>query len=216
MIGLNSATVRHPAEARLLNRALGGDPRSTNEVLKYLRANPGLCQIMQETIHDVSDSRVWSRLLHYLAFGCWYGQHPFPQPIDAAASQRIDRSIAETFIQDEEDRERAAKEAILLKALKSPEPHLRQAAAYLLGLRGDLRAIPYLAETIVTGTKRWRLRAVKALAALNDEQCGPALAKALETDNGKLHREACRALQSLGKLAELAWIEASGGMPREG
>lgn len=208
MFGINSATLRHPTEAKLLKRALDGDIHSANRVLRYLGANPDLCQIMQETIHDISDDRSLSHLLHYLAFGCWYFQELFPQPIDEAASQRIDQSIAEIFIQDEEDSESAAKEAILLEALKAPEPQMRQAAAYLLGLRGDLRAIPYLDETIETGTMCWRLRAVKALAALKDERCGPPLIKALAINRNSLHRKARWALQSLGHLANSAWLKA--------
>lgn len=208
MTGLNSATLRHPTEAKLLKRALDGDIHSVNSVLRYLGANPDLCQIMQETIHDISDSRAWSRLLRYLAFGRWDGQQLYPQPIEAAASQRIDRSIAEIFIQDGEDSESVAKEAFLLEALKSPEPPLRQAAAYLLGLRGDLQAIPYLAETIETGTKRCQLRAVKALASLKDERCGPPLIKALAINQNRIQNQARWALQSLGDLAKSAWLKA--------
>jgi len=208
MIGFNSATIRHPTEAKLLKRALDGDIHSANNVLRYLGADPGLCHIMQETIYDIRDSRAWSHLLHYLAFGRWGNQELYPQSKVAVDSQRIDRSIAEIFIQDEEEIESAAKEVILLKALKSPEPQLRQAAAYLLGLRGDLRAIPYLDETIDTGTMCWRLRAVKALAALKDERCGSPLIKALAINRNSLHREARRALQSLGHLSKLAWLKA--------
>jgi HEAT repeat protein len=54
----------------------------------------------------------------------------------------------------------------------------------------------------------WRLRAVKALAALKDERCGPPLIKALATNRNNLHREARRALQSLGHLAKSAWLKA--------
>lgn len=208
MIGNNSPTLHHPMEAKLLMQALDGDIQSAYSVLRYLSASPDLCQIIQETIHDVSDYRAWSSLLHYLAFGYWDGQPLYSQPPDEVVSQRIDQSIAEIFISDEDEHEGAAKEAILLDALESPEPQLRRAAAYLLGLRGDPRAIPYLDETIETGTTSWRLRAVRALAALKDEQCGPPLIKALAINRGSLHREARRALQSLGHLAESAWLEA--------
>jgi HEAT repeat protein len=208
MIGINSSTLRHPTEAKTLRRALDGDINSANSVLRYLGANPDLCLIMQETIRDINDSRVWSRLLHFLAFGCWQGQYIYPQPVDAAASQRIDRSIAEIFAKDEDDVEGEAKEVILVEALTSHQSQLRQAAAYLLGLRGDLRAIPYLAETIDIGAKRWQLLAVKALAALKDESCGPPLIKALALNRDKIHRKARWALQGLGHLAKSAWLDA--------
>ena len=208
MIGINNPTLRHPTEAKTLRRALDGDINSANSVLRYLGANPDLCLIMQETIYDINDSRVWSRLLHFLAFGCWQGQHIYPQPVNAAASQRIDRSIAEIFIQDVENNGSDAREVILLEALKSEEPQLRQAAAYLLGLRGDRKAIPYLDETIDKGTKRWQLLAVKALASLKDESCGPPLIKALVINRDKIHRKARWALQGLGHLAEPAWLQA--------
>jgi HEAT repeat protein len=78
----------------------------------------------------------------------------------------------------------------------------------LLGLRGDPRAIPYLDETIESGTTSWRLRSVRALATLRDKRCGPPLIKALAINRGSLHREARRALQSLGHLVKSAWLNA--------
>jgi len=52
------------------------------------------------------------------------------------------------------------------------------------------------------------MRAIKALSTLKDEKCASPLIKVLIMDRGKLHREARRALQNLGPLAESVWLEA--------
>ena len=99
------------------------------------------------------------------------------------------------------------KDMALSEALEHPEPKIQQAAAYISGMRGELYAVPILAETIQNGNRDWQLRAVKALAVLGDESCVPPLVTALTMNREKLHREARRALIGLGKLAEPAWID---------
>jgi HEAT repeat protein len=124
------------------------------------------------------------------------------------ALARIDQAIVEVFIQDQGNPERAAKDAVLYEALEPPEGYLLYAAAYMLGLRHDPKSIPVLSDIIDKGNKQWKLRAVKALSTLKEEDCAEPLMKALTMDQGKLHREARRALQNLGSLAEAVWLEA--------
>jgi HEAT repeat protein len=92
--------------------------------------------------------------------------------------------------------------------LVHPEDQLQYAAAYILGLRYDPKSIPILANIIDKGNRKWKLRAVRALSTLKEKDCAQPLMKALTSDQGKLHREARRALQNLGSLAQSVWLDA--------
>jgi len=151
--------------------------------------------------------------------------------------ENLEMSIVEAFIIDEEPEEGHLKNSILHTAAQD-EPgtddtkkRLRFAAAYLLGLRGDLSALPILEEMIdglshlkPAGTRcqapqlaaieegrLWGMRAVQALEALHDKSCAPPLVQALTAGHQvgyrALHLEARRALSDLGPLAEDAWLE---------
>jgi len=209
MIDTNETVVRHTFETEILRSALRGDMQAAYKSLGYLSsANPHLCQIMQETIHDLGDAQIWQNLLRCLAYHRWIDQIDCNPRSDPNASERMDQCIIVVFTKDETEGEGPLKDGVLQKALSDPESRIRQAAAYLLGLRGDLRAVPVLAETLQNHAKEWQLRAVRALCFLKDELCGPPLLKLLITDRGDLHREAGRALRSLGDLAKSTWLEA--------
>jgi HEAT repeat protein len=208
MTSMTKTTVRHTSESEMIRCALDGDIQAASKFLKYLSsANPYLCQIMQETIHDLDDARIWKYLLRCLALHRWNDQIDCNRRSESNASERIDQSLIELFTQDENDWEISMKETALQKALEDPEPLVRYASSYLLGLRGDLQAIPVLDEAIESGIKEWQLRAVRALAVLKDTLCGPPLLKLLISGRGELHREAGRALRGLGELAKSTWVE---------
>ncbi|MGD2155769.1 MAG: hypothetical protein PVG14_01785 [Anaerolineales bacterium] len=61
---MNAATktkLRHPVEAKILKRALDGDEQSVSNALEYLSsAYSALRKIMQKTIPNLADDRVWS------------------------------------------------------------------------------------------------------------------------------------------------------------
>lgn len=202
-------TASHVIESDLLRNALRGDEQAVNKALIYLSStNPHLCKIMQEAVHDLEDLRIWHKLLMCLALHQWEDHLDCQRRSDPEASMRIDQAIIEVFLEDRNGWEKPQKEKILQDALTNTTPRMRYAAAYLLGLRGDHQAIPFLSEAIESQYVEWKLRAVKALANLKDEKCGPPLLKLLIEDRGKLHREASRALHSLGKLARPAWEQA--------
>ena len=197
-------------EINVLKRALENDADRTRIVLDYLGSSiPHLSYIMQEAIHESRDPRVWHYLLSFLTDRSWgdiqWDRFDSSKTIEC---RRVDQSIIEIFTQDKYKDEKLAKETFLQRAVKGVEPHGRYAAAYLLGLRGDPEAIPALEEIIALGSYLWKLRSVKALAAIKDERCGPPLLKALTMDRDKLHREARCALIGLGRLAESVWIQA--------
>ena len=205
----NNLSVHYPVEAKLLNHALNGDAKAVSRILYYLSSsNPLLCQIMQKAIHDLNDSRIWHQLLLYLTFHRWNEQINHDRCFDSDALERIDQAIIEVFTQDERVWEKHEKEFTLMTGLNASDSLTQQACAYLLALRSDSQAIPVLADTVKNGTRKWQLRAIKALAALNDPRCAHPLLMALITNEDELHREACRALYNLGQLAKPVWVDA--------
>jgi HEAT repeat protein len=211
MIGVRKSVCRHEAETEMLIRALEGDMSSVNRVLNYLSSsNKYLRQIMQEAIHDLLDQKIWDKLLHCMAEHRWEGHQDCTRREQEEASTRIDLSIEELFLTDESGWERRFKDEALDRGLESQSQEVRWTAAYLLGLRGHLQIIPILSQIIDSGSISWGLRAIKALAALNNEECGHPLVKALAKDRDKLHQEALRALGSMGGKMKIAWLSALG------
>jgi len=209
MAMIHSKRERHPVEGDLLRRGLRYDTQAVNSLLKYLSSSdPRLCKSLQEAIHDLNNPTLWYHLLYSLAFHRWDDLIVFDRHLDPNNADRFDQAIIEVFVQDDCDKESPIKEAVLHEALDNQINPLRHAAACLLGQRNDPRAIPVLSETIETDSMKWKLRAVKALAALNEVACARSLMEALVLDRGELHREARRALQNLGRLAEPVWLEA--------
>lgn len=196
----------HQAEADLLKQALQGDRESRRKIFLYLSAaDPRLRQIMQTAIHNDDNPRLWKQLLSCLAIQCWGEHMDSDRRVDQEASQRIDQSITDVFVEDWHEWEESLKNHVLHKALQEPQVEFRYASAYLLGLRGEDKMIPMLDEILNTAVKSWKVRAVQALAAIGEERCATPLIKALVMDRGALHSEAGRALQDLGPLAEKAW-----------
>jgi len=202
-------TARHPDKASLMMRSLECDPQAVNIFLDNLSsAYSQQCKALQETIHDLNDPLIWYQLLHYLAHHRWENQVSSSQYEDHFATDRIDQAITEVFTQDESADEKPIKDTVLHEVLDHPEDRIQYAAAYILGLRHDSRSIPVLAKIVDEGNKKWKFRAIRALSVLKDKDCAPPLMKALVMDRSKLHREARRALQNLGPLAEQVWIDA--------
>jgi hypothetical protein len=216
---------RYAAEAEILARAIEGDLHAIIRVLQYLNSShPDLRLIIQETIHDSRDPRLWRILLSCLATGAWVDYQRFTS--DYVFDQRsillhekngdtLLQSIAEAYAIDESEEEKTIKQMVLSGAMKvryAPLRRIRHASAWIFGLRGDVRVIPILAEMIdeldQPNDTTWPLRAVEALAVINDESCGTVLIKALAKDRGELHQHARRALSDMGHLAVPAWIAA--------
>jgi len=202
-------TVSHPEEILLMEHVLDFDTLAINQFLADLgSANSKKCKGLQESIHELNHPHIWYHLLCYLAFHRWDNQVYQYGESEPHATQRIDQAIIEVFTQDRNKQESEIKGAILEEALESPDEYLCFAAAYLLGLRHDACSIPVLAEIIECGNEKWKLRAIKSLSILKKKKCAKPLMKALTTDNGKLHREARRALQNLGPRAKAVWLDA--------
>jgi HEAT repeat protein len=199
--------LRHTAETEMVGRALKGQAQAADRLLASLSSlNPHLVQIMLETVHDLTDACLWEHLLRSLATHRWDGQRDCQRRSDPQASKRLDRSLIKAFTQDESEAERRVKEAVLGEALEDPEALVRTVAAYLLLLRGDLEAIPVLAETLESIPERWQLRVMRALGTQKDPRCGPPLLKLLVEGKPELHRQASWALMNLGEAAKPIWL----------
>ena len=207
-------------ETRLIYQALAGDIHAVDKLLQYLGSNnPNLRKIMLDSIRTVNQSDLYEQLLHCLAMGDWEIHTASglvlqcsrrSQPLHA---ERIEASIIELFSEKASHQPESAQtneliETVLHQAMKSELSALRHAAACLLASRGDPSVIPVLADAIQRADLHWKIRAVQALADLDDPLAGPPLVKALAMQSDELHEEARRALCELGEKAEPAWISA--------
>lgn len=209
MINHDNFPIRHIGVAELVMRALEDDCPAASDVLRYLSStNPHLRQMMLETLHDLPDERVWSKLLACLALHQWSAMVNCERLTDPVAANRIDQAVRELFLNDESALERDRKMAALCAGMDDSGGQIRLAAAYLLGLRGDPAAIPVLTEAIETGEGPWLLRAIQALGHIKDERSGPPLVNALSKERELLHHAAQRAISGLGLLAQPALLEA--------
>jgi HEAT repeat protein len=209
MVAVERVFFRHDLESQLLNRALEGDAQAANRVFQYLSSeDPKDRQAMQETMHDLADNNLCSHLLSCLALQRWGDHRDCELRADAEASERIDAAIVTMLTQDEYEWETAIKEGVLREAFNSPEPHLRQAAAFILGLRGAVDVIPVLEAALLEGKSIEKLRAIQALDALNDARCAAPLIKAISMDRDIYHSSAVKALHNLGEKADAAWQQA--------
>jgi HEAT repeat protein len=211
------------AETQKLQRAAEGDLKAAAGVMSYLTSSiRDLRTLMQTALHETGDEQIWRCLLTWLALGAWgdWTQSEvttprvldWQEPVQGAGAH----AIIEAFTNDHVDAERALKQGVLQQGLAA-EGRVRQAAACVLGLRGDASALPALEQIIRDVTqvplKRrgpvgdWSILAVEALAATNDPRCGPPLLCALAEGHGELHRAANRALRDLGATAADTLVE---------
>jgi HEAT repeat protein len=205
----NTRTIRNSPEAELILQALSGDGTAAEIVTGRLASPyPLIRQKMIETLHDHPDHRVWMHLLNCLALRTWIANQTLSICSDMASAQRLDISIVEAFVEDWSEAENARKRALLASALDSGESNLRNAAAYLSGVRGDAAALPVLTEILDKGDRRWQLRSIQAISSIQNPMSATVLLQILIKDHEIYHQEAQQGLSSLGLLAENAWQDA--------
>jgi hypothetical protein len=208
MIG-DAHVIRHHEEAVCVMRALEGDVEAADKFLKYLASNyPGLRRMMQETVHDLSTPSLWHHLLCCLATHRWLDGVDCERRTDPNASERLDASIIEVFIRDNSEVEKLDKEIVLSECISDPDRRIRWASAFFLGMRGDERAIPTLANIVKSEDRKWTIRAISALGNLKTELAAQPLIHALESDDKRIEKEARAALYSLGSHAQEALLAA--------
>jgi len=221
-------TQHYEAQAKLLEAAANGDLSAAAQVLSYLTSSlSDLRYILQNVLHETRDPRPWRCLLTYLAWERWgdwritdkpgAGEKDHPHALPAlewkeAAHGSAARAITGIFTLDETAAEAALKNDLLIQDLEGPL-HIRNAAAYLLGMRGVHNAIPVLAEILSLPERNretiaWQLRAIEALAILHDPRCAAPLINALSNGQDEVHRAAGQALNTLGGAAQDTLLEA--------
>ncbi len=200
---------RHAAEAELLTRTLSGDRDAADALLDQLGSdNKWLQRMMLEPVSRCIDLRLWKRLLICMALHRWDEHADCRRRADSKASKRIDEAITGLFVRDDAPEVTPVKLAVLHEGLSDPECRIRSAAAILLGLRGDPRAIDILAETLRMGEPECQLQAIVALGQLKGERAAWALIEALASDQETVHHAAGRALSELGDKAIPALADA--------
>lgn len=209
MIETEKGRIHYLAEREILRKAVEGDQVSVNEALLYLSSvNPDLRHVMQAAIHEMNDAWVWRHLIRCLAVHRWNNNVDCKRRADPEASERIDNAIVEVLTSDTCEQETTLKREILAEGLQDADHRVRHSAAYLLAIRNDPQAIPYLNEALNCNDLAWQLRAVEALGKVKDERAGWPLVKALAMDRGPLHKAARKAISRLGLLAAPALVEA--------
>ena len=202
-------------ETYLISRALAGDIHAVDKLLQYLGSNnPNLRKIMLNSIRKFNEPALYEHLLRCLAQGKWEVQLANGQTLACSRhsepnhAERIDASIIELFSLTSDKPQAERMVAVLKHATQSTQSKLRFAAGCLLAYRGDASVIPILEDVIERGSLPWKIRAVHALAGLDDPHAGLPLIIALSMASADLHAEARRALSDLGEKAQTAWISA--------
>lgn len=208
MITVERVLIRHKTEAQFLSEALAGDAGAVKAVIQSLYSDdPDGRQAMQQTMHDLMDANLCMYLISCLGTGRW-AEHWSIQQHLGAQTECIDEALLSVLSTDEYVWESAIKDSVLQEALKHADERIRVAAACTLGMRGEGEIIPALEEAVENAKPIWKLRAIRALGALNDARCASALIKALTLDQGVYHTAAVQALNKLGCRAEPAWRAA--------
>jgi HEAT repeat protein len=208
---VNETPVRRSPESELLQKAIAGDTSAIESLVDQLSSPyPRIKQNMLEEIHHEAEDDLWLNLLNCLASGKWSEELPLGIYTDHNAAQRLDISIVEAFLEDWSDEEKDRKNTILHSAITVGNISLRNAAAYLAGERGDAEAIPILAEMLDRGSRRWQLRAIRALSAIPDAKSAELLVRVLIDNHDIYHQEARLGLSKLGSITEVAWQVALG------
>lgn len=199
---VNGTPVRYSPEFELLQDAISGSGKAAESVVEQLASPyPGIKQKILEALHENSDSRVWGLLLNCLALNKWSEELPLSLYTDPSAAQRLDLSIVDAYLEDSSESETNSKIAALKSAMGSGKISLRNAAAYIAGLRGDPEAIPFLADMLVHGSRRWQLRAIRAVSSIPSAESAALLVQILIHDHDIYHQEARQGLSKLGHLA---------------
>lgn len=210
-----SMSTRLSAEAEFLQEAIDGDVRAIGTLISYLSSNNSdLRHIIQIALHDCVAIKPWRYLLRLMAVHKWgpgvTGRLDIAAkiPADHLTLARMEQTILEAFVVDENDDEIAAKEDVLRMGLADTDVRIRWSAAYILGLRGGEESVPHLHDMLIHGTLAEQLRAVEALSNVHSEHSGPALIRALEMRGTPVHHAAWRAINDLGRDIAPALIQA--------
>lgn len=199
---------RFSPESELITKAMAADQIAIESTIEQLSsAYPGVRQRMLEAVHNCVDDKIWAHLLHTFALGKWSDDEQLNISEISGATQRLGVAIVDAFLEDCSTAESERKNAYLSMVMALKEPTLRNAAAYLAGLRGNPAALPVLEKMLESADHQWQLRSIQALSAIKDRESARLLVQVLTKDHEQFHQEARHSLAELGVLAETAWLE---------
>jgi HEAT repeat protein len=186
VLAQQAAEGRRGAAWRLMLWILDDDPRAV------------------EAVANMPDDRLAEYLLEFIADGTWAGK-PFvtPRPLRTAHA----RTRLRTLFLPGSGMDEVWAERVLLKALRSNRPSMREAAIYILGIMGTRDAVQPLIEALHDPAPSVRIQAAKALGRIRDTSAVPALLNAFSGDDEQLASQISTALVQIGRPAVPALLE---------
>lgn len=154
-------------------------------------------------VSSLDDDRLARNLLEFIALGTWAGK-PFVVPLPLRSPYARTR-LRTLFMPDAGMNSERARE-VLLAGMRSPNPHMRENAAYILGLIGNRNDVPVLIEALQDVVPAVRLQAAKALGRMRAVEAVPALLSALHSDDELVGAQIFQSLVQIGGPAVPALI----------
>lgn len=173
---------------RLFYRLLENDPRAV------------------EAIVSQDDDRLVRYLLEFIALGSWAGKRfVVPPPLRSSYA----RMRLYTLFLPRSGMERSQTERVLLQAVHSQYPAVREVALNILGMIHSHTALPVTLDALRDPVQSVRLQAVKGLGRLKSPEAIPALVQALSTSDEQTATQIFAALAHIGHEAVPALLDLS-------
>jgi len=197
-------TSPHPAPAdneQLIQAALADDLVAVERLLRKLLSTDRWTEsAIDLALRNVTDQKLWSRLLEVLVLRTWNGQPVPVAPPAIAAGRSLDLKLRSLFLDDGSDGA-SARLAALLEGQTSEIAEVWQMAALLLGQRGDTRATESLLRALREGDSKTQSRVAAILCNLQDDRVVLPLIETLATGDDIIHWEAAKSLVAIGVRA---------------
>jgi len=189
--------------AELAREAADGRRGAAWRLMLWIIANDRRAMI---AVSSFNDDRLAQHLLEFMALGTWAGKSfVVPVPLRSAYARTRLRTL---FMRGAGiDHERVKR--VLLQALYDPRPRMRESAAYLYTMIGELQDAPVLIELLQDKDRSVRLQLVKALGHTRSPDAIPALIAMLPDVDERLGNVIFHSLTQIGNAAVPALINLS-------
>ncbi|GLV56596.1 hypothetical protein KDH_34350 [Dictyobacter sp. S3.2.2.5] len=154
-------------------------------------------------VSSSDDDRLARDLLEFIALGTWAGK-PFAVPLPLRSPYARTRLRTLFMPGAGMDSERAR--GVLLAGMRSPNFHMRENAAYILGLIGNQHDVPVLIEALKDAVPAVRLQAARSLGRMRAAAAVPELLETLHSADEFVGTQIFQALVQIGGPAVPALI----------
>lgn len=154
-------------------------------------------------VSSLNDDRLARDLLQFIALGTWAGK-PFVVPLPLRSPYA--RTRLRTLFMPEAGMDSERARTVLLAGMESPNSHIRENAAYILGLIGNSQDVPVLIQALNDAVPAVRLQAAKALGRMHAAAAVPALLSTLHSADEFVGTQIFQALVQIGGPAVPALI----------